>query len=502
METSAIFTIALSVTLFALVSRRAEAGMVTAPMVFTAFGFLMGGAVLGLFKPSLQSEGIEVLAEITLVVALFTDAARIDLRRLGREHDLPLRLLAIGLPLTVIAGTGLAMLLFPALGLWSAALIAVMLAPTDAALGQAVVSDRRVPQRVRQALNVESGLDDGLAFPALLFVASLAGAGAVADLGVGGVDTGAADWAVFITEQLIFGPLVGIGVGLGGAMLVERANARNWMNEISSFEFLDPVARDPRLHRRRASGRQRVHRRLRRRPRGRHTLAPGSRRGGGFRRDRGPAPDPPRLPPVRGGAPARPRRAGLATSALRGALSLTVVRAVPVALSLTGARLAPSTVLFLGWFGPRGLASIIYLLLVLESGAVPGADEIRRVVFLTVVLSVVLHGGHRGAACRALRPPDIGAPGGARASAGLPLPGPDAERAPESPRTGLMTKGTTRRPSASTPEVEFDPRRAPLQRRDASGHRGRWGSFRRKRPLSAPSGGLCGGSAEVLPVPG
>ena len=201
METSALFTVALGIVLFALVSRRAEAGPVTAPMVFTAFGFVMGGAVLGMFEPSLQSEGIQALAKITLVVALFTDAARIDLRRLGREHDLPLRLLGIGLPLTLIAGTGLAMLLFPALNLWSAALIGVILAPTDAALGQAVVSDRRVPQRVRQALNVESGLNDGLAFPALLFVASLAGAGAVADLGVGGGDTGAADWTVFITKR-------------------------------------------------------------------------------------------------------------------------------------------------------------------------------------------------------------------------------------------------------------------------------------------------------------
>ncbi len=390
METSAIFTIALSVTLFALVSRRAEAGMVTAPMVFTAFGFLMGGAVLGLFKPSLQSEGIQALAEITLVVALFTDAARIDLRRLGREHDLPLRLLAIGLPLTVIAGTGLAMLLFPALGLWSAALIAVMLAPTDAALGQAVVSDRRVPQRVRQALNVESGLNDGLAFPALLFVASLAGAGAVADLGVGGVDTGAADWAVFITEQLIFGPLVGIGVGLGGAMLVERANARNWMNEIflriSTLSLAILAFTGAEL----LGGNGFI-----------AAFAGGLAVGTRSRQVLDGVED---FGETEGqlltllvfllfGAVLLPDLDALGwRHLLYAVLSLTVVRAVPVALSLTGARLAPSTVLFLGWFGPRGLASIIYLLLVLESGAVPGADEIRRVVFLTVVLSVVLHG--------------------------------------------------------------------------------------------------------------
>ena len=165
MEASALFALALGVFLFALVSKRAEAGVITAPMVFTAFGFLVGGGVLDVVDLPVDGGLMHDLAEITLVVALFTDAARIDLRRLGRQHDVPIRLLAVGLPLTMVAGTGAAMLLFPDLGLWPAAVLAVILAPTDAALGQAVVSDERVPERVRQALNVESGLNDGVAFP-------------------------------------------------------------------------------------------------------------------------------------------------------------------------------------------------------------------------------------------------------------------------------------------------------------------------------------------------
>ena len=110
MDAGSLFTIALGAFAFALVSRRAEAGVLTAPMVFTAFGFLIGTGALGLVDPPVRGTALHDLAEITLVVALFTDAARIDLRRLGRQHDVPLRLLGIGLPLTVAAGAGLALL--------------------------------------------------------------------------------------------------------------------------------------------------------------------------------------------------------------------------------------------------------------------------------------------------------------------------------------------------------------------------------------------------------
>ncbi len=390
METSALFTVALGIVLFALISRRAEAGMVTAPMVFTGFGFLMGGAVLRVVEPSLESAGLQALAEITLVVALFTDAARIDLRRLGREHHVPLRLLGISLPLTVFAGTGLAMLLFPELGLWPAALIGVMLAPTDAALGQAVVSDPRVPQQVRQALNVESGLNDGLAFPALLFVASLAGAGAAEDLGVGSGGIGITGWTTFIAGQLVLGPLVGVVVGLGGAMLVERANSRGWMNDIflriSTLSLAILAFTGAEL----VGGNGFI-----------AAFAGGLAVGTRSREVLDGVED---FGETEGqlltllvfllfGAVLLPDLHALGwRHLLYAVLSLTAVRMLPVALSLVGTRLAPSTVLFLGWFGPRGLASIIYLLLVLEAGAVPGMEEIKRVVFLTVVLSIALHG--------------------------------------------------------------------------------------------------------------
>ena len=390
MDSAALFLVATGIVLFALVSRKAEAGIVTAPMVFTAFGFVAGSAVLGLLEPALEGEGIQRLAEITLVVALFTDAARIDPRRLGREHAVPLRLLGIGLPLTMVAGTGAAMLLWPGLGLWAAALIGVILAPTDAALGQAVVSDTRVPQRVRQGLNVESGLNDGLAFPALLLVASLAGSGAVADLGVGGEGFGVGGWAAFVAGQLLIGPAVGIAIGVGGAALMERARARDWMNEV----FLRIAALSLAILA--YTGAELVG--------GNGFIAAFA---GGLAigtRSRAILDGVEDFGETEGqlmtllvfllfGAILLPDLGGIGwRHVLYAALSLTVLRMGPVALSLLGTGLRPATVLFIGWFGPRGLASIIYLLLILESEAMPGMDEIQRVVLLTVLASVLLHG--------------------------------------------------------------------------------------------------------------
>ena len=389
MEASALFALALGVFLFALISKRAEAGVLTAPMVFTAFGFLIGGGVLDVVDLPVGSGLMHDLAEITLVIALFTDAARIDLRRLGRQHDVPIRLLAVGLPLTMVAGTGVAMLLFPDLELWPAAVLAVILAPTDAALGQAVVSDERVPERVRQALNVESGLNDGLAFPALLVAVSVAaGAGAGE---VGEEARGTAGWAAFAAGQLLLGPLAGVAVGFVGAWLSERAIERGWMNAIfvristltlallayagaeliggngfigafvcglvvgtRSRDLLDGVedfgeteGQLPTLIVFLLLG---------------AVLLPGSLEGLGWRH--------------------------LAYAVL----SLTVVRMVPVTIALVGVRMVPSTVLFVGWFGPRGLASIIYLLLVVEGYEIAGLDDIELTVLLTILMSVVLHG--------------------------------------------------------------------------------------------------------------
>jgi NhaP-type Na+/H+ or K+/H+ antiporter len=212
--------LALGIVLLGLVSRRIERVFLTPPLVFVAFGFLLGADVLGIAAFEIHAPFIHRLAEWTLVLVLVTDAARIDLRSIQREHDLPLRLLLIGLPLTITAGAVLGHWLFPALGFAGAALLASILAPTDAALGDAVLHDTRVPVRVRQSLNVESGLNDGLAVPAVLFFTVLAGAS----------HDPARDWVLFILTQLALGPLIGAAVGALGGIAVERAVAAGWMS--------------------------------------------------------------------------------------------------------------------------------------------------------------------------------------------------------------------------------------------------------------------------------
>ena len=170
METWNLAVVAAVVIGYAAVSRRLEVTIVSAAMVFVTAGLIAGPEVLGWLDLQIQSEGVRVLAEATLTLVLFTDASRIDLRLLRREVGLPVRLLGIGLPLTIAAGTVLAAAVLTRLTWAEALVLAIVLAPTDAALGQAVVTDKRLPSRIRQGLNVESGLNDGICVP-LLFIA-------------------------------------------------------------------------------------------------------------------------------------------------------------------------------------------------------------------------------------------------------------------------------------------------------------------------------------------
>jgi NhaP-type Na+/H+ or K+/H+ antiporter len=171
--TATIVVLAL-VLLYSLASRRLERWNVSAPMVFVAAGVLLGEDAIGLVELNFSEELTLLVAEVALVILLFVDAQRIDVSQIG---SLPGRLLGIGMPLTIVAGAAAALLLLTDLEFWEATLIAVILAPTDASLGSAVVSNPRVPVRIRQALNVEAGLNDGIAVPLLFLFLALAGAG-------------------------------------------------------------------------------------------------------------------------------------------------------------------------------------------------------------------------------------------------------------------------------------------------------------------------------------
>jgi NhaP-type Na+/H+ or K+/H+ antiporter len=169
LDSWALATVAFLLLAFAAVSGRLERSLVTVAIFFTSAG-LVAGPVLGLLDPELGSEPVKLLAEATLTLVLFADASRVSLPALRREVGVPVRLLGLGLPLTIVAGTLTGVAVLPGLSLAEALVLAVMLACTDAALGQAVVTDRRIPSRIRQGLNVESGLNDGLCVP-LFFIA-------------------------------------------------------------------------------------------------------------------------------------------------------------------------------------------------------------------------------------------------------------------------------------------------------------------------------------------
>ena len=161
----ALAIIAAAYLAYGLVSERLRSTIITAPIVFVALGLLVGPVGLGLVSPASDVTLADRIFELTLILVLFSDAFEIDAARLVRERSLPSRLLAIGLPLTIGLGWALAAVMFAGLDIWEAALVGAVLAPTDASLAQSVIVDRRVPQPVRDGLNVESGLNDGIALP-------------------------------------------------------------------------------------------------------------------------------------------------------------------------------------------------------------------------------------------------------------------------------------------------------------------------------------------------
>ena len=207
---------------FTLISKRVEKTILTAPIIFTLAGMGVYLILPRLAGWEIHNNIVLLIAELTLALLLFTDASQIDLRKLLKETVLPQRLLGIGMPLTILAGTILAVLIFDGFSIWEAALLAVILAPTDAGLGQVVVKSHLVPERIRQALNVEAGLNDGLAMPLFTLFIGLA---ASADPFLPG------DWLVYTVEQIFFGLLTGIVIGWLGGWLLGTAGKRGWIEE-------------------------------------------------------------------------------------------------------------------------------------------------------------------------------------------------------------------------------------------------------------------------------
>lgn len=377
-------TLAAIVVIYTLMASKLDRWWITAPMVFVAAGTVLGPGALNVLPFTLSNETILTVTELTLALLLFSDASTVRLRDVEGDASLPDRLLFAGLPLTIVAGALMAHLLLPGVGWAAAALIATILAPTDAALGLAVVTNRAVPVRIRRALNVESGLNDGIATPFItLFIALVA-----ADEHIG-----VRDWGFEALKEIALALVAAAVVGYIGGKLLALASDHGWTADVSEQIAILALA----------------------------LLAYGGSvaiGGNGF------------IAAFAGGilfrAATRGRlqapgqfaeTLGLSASFLvwsifgglfvgklfthslsvqpivYAILSLTLIRMVPVAIALLGTHLRPSTVAFMGWFGPRGLASVVFTLIALKDleHSAGGAMLVQTATW-TILLSVLLHG--------------------------------------------------------------------------------------------------------------
>ena len=375
--------IAAAVLLVAAFSRVLVGTPVTPAMVFVSLGLLLGPKVLDGVDLSNSSSGVRTLAEASLTLVLFCDAARIDLRELRSEFGVPVRLLGIGLPLTIALGALVAGLVFDQVTLGEAVILGVILAPTDAALGQAVVTDPRVPSRIRQGLNIESGLNDGICVP-LLF-AAIATADIESDISNGhGAIT-------LLVEEIGYGLLGGVVAAIVLAGILTVAGRRNliapaWMRMIpvagAALAYGVAAPLDGSGFIAAFSGGLIFRALLRRDPAEENALAE-------------------EIGSVLSGVTfllfgAILLGPGLADVSwqivLYALLSLTVVRVLPVVLAMIGSGARVPTLAFLGWFGPRGLASIVFAVILIQESQLPHEHLLTVATYLTVGVSVLAHG--------------------------------------------------------------------------------------------------------------
>jgi NhaP-type Na+/H+ or K+/H+ antiporter len=385
METAvALIAIIICVLVAAAISQRIQGTIITLPMVYTVLGLILSGRVLGIIELEPQNELIRIIAELTLIMVLATDASRIDVRMLIRDHSLPQRLLAIGLPLMMVFGTIVAAILFADLTFWEAAVLAIILTPTDASLGQAVVTNPKVPVRIRQTLNVESGLNDGVAMPFLLLALNLA----VAEESL----LGQSHFIWLAVTQIAFGILAGVIVGFFGGRFIEWGQRSGWMSKpfqkISSLllallaygiaELLGGngfiaafVMGMTAVNTTRKMDAKLLHEYAEVEVQGLMMLT--------FMIVFGAVMLPLALDQFDG------------SMLLYAVLSLAVLRLLSVGISLINTRVKSVTTGFLGWFGPRGIASIIYIFTVLDED-LANESLIYNVVMLTVLISIFAHG--------------------------------------------------------------------------------------------------------------
>jgi NhaP-type Na+/H+ or K+/H+ antiporter len=386
MNEATLIALALAVFAWAVLAQRIEAFNLSGPLFLTLAGFVLGNPSWGIVTVHVENSTVHLLAEVTLALLLFADASSVPMA--AARHELPLigRLLGIGLPLSIIAGTAIAVLMFPSLPLALAGLIAASLAPTDAALSASVIADERLPLGVRRLLNVESGLNDGIATPVVTFCIAAAAT-------VIGVAEHEFDSGFGAVGELTVGALVGVGIGVIGGKVISIARQRSWTEHGSrrlaalslallSFLIASHIGGNPFVA----------------------AFVGGLCFGAAARADAAESIEFTELTGsllslalwfIFGGGFVLPAFQHLDLQiALYAIASLTVVRMIPVAISLIGSGEDRATVAFVGWFGPRGLASVVFALLAVEDlgGTDPRVLTAVYTIAITIVFSIVAHG--------------------------------------------------------------------------------------------------------------
>ncbi|MBN1345893.1 MAG: cation:proton antiporter [Phycisphaerae bacterium] len=382
-EYSTLALLAAFVFAYGAITNRLAKTVVSGAIVFTGFGVLCGPMGLNILRLGVDAESLRTLAELTLALVLFTDAANADLRVLKLSIGLPERLLLVGLPLTIALGLAAGALLFDGLTILELGVLATMLAPTDAALGKAVVTNEAVPPKIRESLNVESGLNDGICVPVLFIFLALA----THNTGDGGTTALALR---LVLEEIGIGALVGLVLALLAAGALRCCARRNWVAEtwlpvpiialaVTCFATAQSLGGSGFIA----------------------SFVGGLTFGGLTKQHKG------RLLEAAEGTGGVFSLLtwvvfGVAVVGssiehftwrivLYAVLSLTIVRIVPVLLSLIGTGLRMESKLFIGWFGPRGLASVVFIIIVLGKH-LPGRETLAMTVVCTVLLSILAHG--------------------------------------------------------------------------------------------------------------
>lgn len=378
-----LFGILCCVAAYSLLSALISRTFLTLPIIFVAVGYAVSEPILMLGDHGTLREYARYLAEITLILILFADASNVRFAKLKESFQIPLRMLVIGMPLTIAVGTAAVWLISPEGGFAMALLTAAVLTPTDAALGQSVVSNPKVPLRLSQTINVESGLNDGLALPFILLGAVLA-ASSMENAATDGL-------ALMAIIQLILGPIVGIAIGWLVARGLQFADDRNWVLESAQGVVFIAAAFATYLGAELVGGNGFI-----------AAFVGGAVFGNTYRNNlhfisefmEGNGQILTMAAFLVFGAIMLPD--GLAhvspTALIIAVLFLTIVRILPIVLSLAGTGLNLKEKLFLGWFGPRGLASILFTLIMMAEFDFPNEEAFLACISMTVFMSVVLHG--------------------------------------------------------------------------------------------------------------